>query len=227
MSLSNPKLVNPCKKFIEFKGGDGIFQYWDKSKEVNIKLPLPIRFIVLDELSTIRGFNQDTASSIYSNEVHNLSTQPLTVRTFKGNIRLTGIYADIKSDIIKISGKYCKSIYAALITGPSQLEFVNFQLKGAAFSAWIDKNIDLQNQAVKVSKLIDGKKGNVTFKIPVYEAEEIDPLLLSKASEIDVMLQEFLSDYEEASSTSYSSPHDAIQPEKPQTASEADDDIPF
>lgn len=192
MSLSKPKISSPCKKFIEFKGNIGVFQTWDKEKKENVKLPYPIRFIVLDELNTIKGFNDSTQSGIYSNEVHNLSKEELTIRTFKGNLSVVGLYADIKSNFVDMGGKFCKSVYAALINKDDSLELVNFQLSGAAFKAWADKQVNTQREIVVVSDCTDGKKGNVKYKIPNYRPEELPRELLDKAMDMDKMLQEYL-----------------------------------
>lgn len=191
MSLSAPKLQSPCKKYIEFKGDDGVFQYWDKENKKNIQLKLPISFIVLDELNTIKGFCEEAQSGIYSNEIHNLKTQDLFVRCFKGRKGITGKYADIKGDIGSLGGRFCKSVYAALIDGES-LEMVNFQLMGAAFKSWVDKQVDTSHGAVTCNGCIDGKKGKVEYKIPVWEEETVSPNLLKEAIEMDRKLQEFL-----------------------------------
>jgi hypothetical protein len=53
MSKSNPKIENPCKKFIDYKGDKGQFFFYDKDKEEQIEISIPIYFVVLDELSTI------------------------------------------------------------------------------------------------------------------------------------------------------------------------------
>ena len=55
MSLSEPKLTNPASKFIEFKGDVGEFHYYDKVMEQRVQLQMPLYFIVLDELSAIKG----------------------------------------------------------------------------------------------------------------------------------------------------------------------------
>lgn len=195
MSLSQPKLINPCKKFIEFKGDRGIFQYYDKEKKVNVEIPQPIKFIVLDELSCIKGFSDSTQSGIYSNEVHSLAKQSLIVRSFKGRERVEGMYADIKGLITEMGGKFCKSIYAALVTDKT-VELVNFQLTGISFSAWMDKPFDVTLCGVEVSRCTDGKKGAVKYKVPVYESFEISEVLMAKAVEMDKELQKFLSSYE-------------------------------
>ena len=59
MSLSNPKISNPCKKFYRFKSDEKKVVYWDKefnngegkNTGANIELILPARFIVLDGIS--------------------------------------------------------------------------------------------------------------------------------------------------------------------------------
>lgn len=194
MSLSQPRLQNPCKKFIEFKGDNGIFQYWDKEAKKNVQLKTPVSFIVLDELSTISGFSEAFQAGIYSNEVKSLQNQVLNVRCFKGNLSIIGKYAEIKDAIAKAKGKFCKSVYAALIHG-DDLELVNFQLKGISFSSWLEKEVDLSLNAVTINRFTDGKKGKVEFKIPVYEALPIKRELMEKAVAMDKALQSFLSAY--------------------------------
>ena len=76
MSFSNPKLTNPCKIFIKFKGDAGCFEYFDKEAGdagEKKELMLPARFIVLDQLTTVTGFCNKDESGIYSNEIHYLS----------------------------------------------------------------------------------------------------------------------------------------------------------
>ena len=74
MSISNPTVSsNPASKFIEFKGDTGKWRYWDKTKGEdgeNVEVKLPVYFIILDELSTIKGWNKEHKCGIYSNEIH-------------------------------------------------------------------------------------------------------------------------------------------------------------
>lgn len=192
MSISQPRLQNPCKKFIEFKGDTGVFRYWDKAAKKNVELPVPIKFIVLDELSTIKGFNEAMGCGIYSNEVHSTQRQPLTVRMFKGSESITGLYADIKPRIMSIGGKYCKSVYAAMING-DKLELVNFQLMGAASRAWMEKTVDTSTQIVCFESSTDDKKGAVKFKVPVFTGLALSKEQLAEAVVMDKALQAFLS----------------------------------
>jgi hypothetical protein len=196
MSLSNPKAENPVTKWIEFKGSTGKFQYWDKATESNIELPLnKIGFIVLDELNTISGYHSSAEAGIYSNEISDLSHETLTVKVFKTNIQITGLYKDIKDNIKAIGGKFTKSVYAALITGKDSLELVNFKMSGSGFGGWLDKHINLLKQGVKVTGLKDGEKGATKFKIPIFEGFEMPENLRLKAVDMDKELQEYLKQY--------------------------------
>lgn len=195
MSLSAPKLQNPCRKFIEFKGDSGVFQYWDKAAEKNVQLKMPISFIVLDELCTVAGFCDSMGAGIYSNEVKDLQSEVLNVRVFKTRHSLMGKYTDIKDRIGSLGGKFCKSVYAALIHEDGTLELVNFQLKGISFKSWLDKVVDLSLNAVVIKECTDGKKGAVKYKIPIYEALPVSRELMTKAIEMDKKLQEHLSTY--------------------------------
>ena len=196
MSLSNPKPENPVTKWIEFKGDSGKFQYWDKATESNIEIPLnKIGFIVLDELNTITGYHESAKAGIYSNEVSDLSHETLTVKVFKTNVQITGLYKDIKDNIKAIGGKFTKSVYAALITGKDSLELVNFKMSGSAFMGWLEKHANLYKQGVKITGLKDGEKGKIKFKIPVFEGFDMPENLRLKAIELDKELQEYLKQY--------------------------------
>lgn len=196
MSLSNPKAENPVTKWIEFKGNTGQFQYWDKATEKNIEIPInKIGFIVLDELNTITGYHESANAGIYSNEVSDLSHETLTVKVFKTNIQITGLYKDIRDNVKAIGGKFTKSVYAALITGKDSLELVNFKMSGSAFMGWLDKHVNLYKQGVKITSLKDGEKGAVKFKIPVFEGFDMPENLKLKAIELDKELQEYLRQY--------------------------------
>lgn len=224
MSLSNPKPQNPCKKFIEFKADIGVFRYWDKDKKDNVELPYPLSFIVLDELATITGFCDQTQSGIYSNEVRNLTNNTLNVRTFKGGLKVIGKYADIKADISNLGGKFCKSVYVALING-GDVELANFQLKGISFKSWLDKDVDITKNAVIVSECTDGQKGRVKYKVPLFKSEPVKKDVMDKAVAMDKFLQDYLELYEE--SQHFEQNKLPAASEGKQADAEKDDDIPF
>jgi hypothetical protein len=174
MSTSNRRQAfaqpqsNPSTKFIEWKSNDKCFSYYDKEEQKNISIPLPFKFLVLDELHTIKGWNDATSSAIYSNEVKFISKETLTVKPFKGNEIAKGLYKDIKEKIVAAGGHYTKSIYIMLEDG----SLANIQLKGSAVQKWGDFTQKTRNRLpdewVQVAKAIDGKKGAVKFWTPEF-----------------------------------------------------------
>src|SRR5580693_279783 len=103
MSRSNPqagRTPNPAKRWYEFKGKKGVFQYYDPKKEENIIEKLPFVFIVLDVNATIRGYNKKAKSGIYSNEVRDTRAEPFVVKMFNGTKIASGLYGDIKDAVV-------------------------------------------------------------------------------------------------------------------------------
>jgi hypothetical protein len=174
MSTSNRRSAfatpqsNPATKFIDWKSNDKCFSYYDKEEQKNILVPLPFKFLVLDELHTIKGWNDATQSAIYSNEVKFISKELMTVKPFKGNEIAKGLYKDIKDKIVAAGGHYVKSIYIMLEDGT----LANLQLKGSSVQAWGEftqkTRSRLTDEWVIVKTAKDGKKGAVKFSIPEF-----------------------------------------------------------
>lgn len=159
---------NPATKFIDWKSDDKCFSYYDKENQTNVSIPLPFKFLVLDELHTIKGWNDATSSSIYSNEVKFISKEVMTVKPFKGNEIAKGLYKDIKEKIVAAGGHYTKSIYIMLEDG----SLANIQLKRSAVQKWGDFTQKTRNRLpdewVQVATALEGKKGAVKFWTPEF-----------------------------------------------------------
>jgi hypothetical protein len=195
MSKSNPKIENPCTKFIDFKSDKGKFFFYDKEKEEQIEIPLPIYFTVLDELSTISGYNKKNDCGIYSNEVHSTGTEVLRVKTFKGGESVIGLYKDIKDNIKAMGGKYTKSVYALLVHPDKTTELVNFKFKGAAFSAWLEKKINPLASVVGITGMAEEMNGKTIYQVPVFAAFKLSQELDARAIAADEILQAYLKEY--------------------------------
>jgi len=162
---------NPATMFIEWKSNDKAFEYYDKETSSKVAIPLPFKFLVLDELHAVKGWNDATSSGIYSNEVKFISKEIMTVKPFKGNEIAKGLYKDIKDKIVAAGGHYVKSIYVMLEDGT----LANLQLKGSSVQAWGEFTQKTRNRLpeewviVKTAK--DGKKGAVKFSIPEFAFE--------------------------------------------------------
>lgn len=195
MSFSKPVLQNPSKKFIEWSSEDACFTYYDKDQSKNVLLPLPVYFIVLDQLSTITGFCKKHKCSIYSNEVRSIIKEPFLVKTFKGGERLAGMYNDIKGSIKELGGKFTASVYAMLIQEGQEPELVNIKLKGSAFSTWLDKKINTGKYIIQVKEAREEVNGTTVYNVPVFSKANLTPTLTETGILMDQMLQEYLKEY--------------------------------
>jgi len=163
---------NPATKFLEWKSNDQCFEYYDKEAQKKVQVTLPFKFLVLDELHTVKGWNDASSSAIYSNEVKYISKEPMTVKPFKGNEIAKGLYKDIKDKVVSAGGHYTKSIYIMLEDGL----LANIQLKGSAVQKWGEFTNKTRNRLadewVVVAKALEGKKGAVKFFTPEFGFEK-------------------------------------------------------
>ena len=228
MSRSKPRTTNqnPASKFISLSGKTGKFSYWDKEKSESVNLEYPIVFLPLDVLSTIKGFSKKEMSGIYSNEVHNLGKEILTVKIFdKGQIA-EGLYNKIKDSVKNQGGKYCRSVYAMMYFD-EQPEIVNFQFIGASLGAWIEfENAhSIYDGAVKITGVKPAKTGATEYFIPEFTTNTVSKESTATAFELDQQLQKYLTEYK-SNQTSEEKPDEKnlVDPEHP---SANDDEIPF
>lgn len=195
MSISNPSLKNPCTKFIDFKSDKGKFFFYDKQAEEQVEVPLPIYFVVLDELSTITGYNEKHDCGIYSNDIRNVNQQILRVKTFKGGEAVTGYYPHIKDNIKAMGGKYTKSVYALKVSKDEEPEMVNFKFKGASFSAWLDAKSFTDNALIGIVGTKKDKKGKNEYQVPVFKFYSLSKEIREEAIAMDIILQKYLKEY--------------------------------
>jgi hypothetical protein len=170
-AFSQPQ-TNPSTKFIEWKSNDKCFSFYDRETSANVSIQLPFKFLVLDELHTVKGWNDASSSQINSNEVKFISRDEMTVKPFKGNEIAKGLYKDIKEKIKAAGGHYVKSVYCMLEDG----SIANLQLKGATCQSYGDFTAKtrsrLTDEWVVVAKAIDGKKGAVKYTTPGFEFDK-------------------------------------------------------
>jgi hypothetical protein len=167
-AFSTPQ-SNPATKFLNWKSNDKCFSFYDRETKENVLVSLPFKFLVLEEMHTISGWNDATQSGIYSNEVKFISKETMTVKPFKGNEIAKGLYKDIKEKVKAAGGHYVKSIYIMLEDG----SLANLQLKGSAVQKWGEFTQKgkqrLVDEWVAVDKAVDGKKGAVKFTTPDFK----------------------------------------------------------
>lgn len=195
---NNTEVTNPALRFYKWDGEKGGFQYFDKSlgeKGERVHIDLPFRFMVLDRLATMKGYNDAEQAGFWSNEVRNSKTDELIVRT-KSGICFKGLYRDALASGSCNGAKFCQSVYIAVKEG-NELIICNIGFVGIALSAWIEfsKKGKIFEGAIEVASMIEGKKGRVTFQTPVFSKIEASPETDAQAKRLDEELQKYLSAY--------------------------------
>ncbi len=203
MSRSNDdQILNPSKVFFEWQG-KGKFQYYDKTlkdspSKGKVEVPYPFRFIVLDQLVTIKGYSDPDQSGFYSNEITDktLKTALLSVKTKKG-LRFTGTYENVMKELGAEGAQYCKSVYIGYYDENKKLVIGNIQMHGASIGAWIEfcKSHEVMKIGVQVKSHVEAKKGTTIYQIPTFEPLPITEESNKQALELDKQLQEYLKSY--------------------------------
>lgn len=169
-------------RYYEWSSNDQCLKYYNG--EENVLVPLDNEeFILLEHYHVVKGFHQASSSGITSNEVFQISKEPMKVRSFKGGLIAEGLYKDNKQVINNAGGKYHRSIYAV----DSRGEIVNIAFKGSALGGaksdkaadgkehkgwsdfYNDNNQSIWQGAFKLGPAIACKSGNVTYSIPNFQ----------------------------------------------------------
>jgi hypothetical protein len=212
MSRSNPTdgVRNPSTRWFEWAGGDegGFIRWYNKDTKEAVKVDGPFTFLLLDELSTVKGWHEPSESSIYANEVRDLRQEALVVKSFKGGELASGLYTAIKDRIVAKGGHYHGSIYVAYKEG-EELKLGNLGLKGAALGAWMEfkKAAPMKKDAagksvrgyfvdaVTITGYEQAKKGGTTYRVPKFALKPVGEATNQQALALDAELQAFLADY--------------------------------
>jgi len=164
--------VKPASMYLSWSSNDGKFKYWNKEASKDELIDLPMKFVVLMERHTVKGWHDKSQSGIYSNEVKNIGSEQLEVKSFKGGVIAKGIYKECKEVIQNAGGTYHKSIYAMLEDGT----IINLSIKGACVKAWGDFSRDnsrsFTTKFVSINGVSNEKKGSIKYTVPVFELSD-------------------------------------------------------
>jgi hypothetical protein len=189
--------TSPVKRYIEWSSDEKCWKSYDKEKKENVLLPINTPFILLDQLTTVAGYDDKAEKSFYGTEVRDIKKP---IKVFCGKEKVAeGAWADIKDTLRGL--KFAKSVYAmAKINDEFQL--VQFKLSGCALS-WFDF---VESEGVNnlegdiVIAVVDtkyGKKGKVEFEAPVFKVvkRELSVDAAEQANGMDIALQAYLEAY--------------------------------
>lgn len=200
MSRSNPHegSPNPAIRWFEWNGEKGEVRYYDKDAKKNVDLGHEFTFILLDELGSVRGWHNASDSGIYSNEVKDSRQERLLVKSFKGGIIAEGVYKDIKAVVNAAGGQFVANCYIAF-KHDGELAIGSLRFKGAALAAWMEfrkaQRAQLYKGAVHIHGFTEGKKGKITFRVPVLAMKPITDASNAQAIALDAALQEWFKGY--------------------------------
>ena len=164
-------LPNPSAKWLEWDSKKKNLKFWDgEAKEnANIKVGAERKLLYLGERSTVTGFDSDSNSRIYSNDVVNTGIEALTIKSKRG-LLVSGFYKDIKGQIEAIGAKYTKRIYFVM-----DGQIVNLVLKGDMLAQWMNFTKAFPRakpEWLKNAVLITGteakKSGGNNYNVPIF-----------------------------------------------------------
>lgn len=201
MSRSNPHdngSPNPAVRWFEWNGEKGGIRYYDKDAKENVEVGAEFKFMLLDQLGSVRGWHEASESGIYSNEVKDTAQDVMIVKAFKGGTLAEGVYKDIKDRVNSLGGKFNANCYIAFKHGDS-LAIGSLRLKGAALGAWMEfikaHRAEVYTQAIALTGYTEGKKGRVIFRVPVFKLAPLSDASNKVATALDMELQKFLAGY--------------------------------
>ena len=254
MSRSNPtdNTPNPSNRWYEWDGSNGEIRYFDKTVKnakdpnkmgQNIISKLPFVFILLDETATVKGWHDPSESGIYSNEVRDTRADVLVVKSFKGGILAEGLYSQIRDRIGNMGGHFTTNLYIGYKDAAGALQIGSLQIKGAALNSWVEfkkpNRSELYKQAIKITGFVEGKKGKIIFRTPMFNLVPINEKTDADAKALDQTLQAYLKGYfsrpsgdkiSKPSAPIETQPGDEEEPPRSNPEPEPeirDDDVPF
>jgi hypothetical protein len=200
MSWGNPheNAPNPSTRWFEWNGEKGLVRYYDKEAKTNMDVALPFKFLLLDQLGSVRGWHELSKSGIHSNEVRDTRADILIVKAFKAGVLAQGIYRDIKDRVNAVGGSFNANCYIAFKNG-NEMSIGSIRFKGAALGAWMEftkaHRGELTKKAVVIHGTTEGKKGRIIYRMPAFTTADVAPEAARIATALDAELQAWLAGY--------------------------------
>lgn len=201
MSRSNPTenvTPNPALRWFEWNGELGVVRYYDKEQKKNVDCGSDFKFLLLDQLGSVRGWHEPSQSGIYSNEVKDTRQDALLVRAFKGGTLAQGLYKEIKDRVNAVGGQFVANCYIGF-KHEGALALGSMRFKGAALGAWMEfskaNRADLFKKAIRINGFTEDKKGRIVFRMPILSLVDTSAETNTAAESLDRTLQEFLQVY--------------------------------
>lgn len=162
------RMPNPSQYFLEWNSELNSFSYYSPEEQQRKPFDLPFRFLALKFMNTITGWDRNAQKHIFSNEISDTRMEHFRVSYRDGSTIATGLYWDIKDDLVAVGGRFTKSIYAMTpkgsivnikLTGGQMINFGEIEKYG---NRWQDEWIQVTSVETKQNQ--DGKE----YTIPIF-----------------------------------------------------------
>jgi hypothetical protein len=191
------KLSNPAQYFLKWSNGSGEISYYDKEKKENIIIGNNISFLLLDQLSTAKGWDSQNESAIIGTEVRNPAFEPIILRSYKdgnSNQIVKGIWKT------EIKDKYPVDFYASLYIVTiinSKPVLANLQIKGACLADLFEAKLKSVDGFYINFKKGEQQKNGVAkwFSLSVSKTIEVPKIIDDLAVGYYNQLQDYLDQY--------------------------------
>lgn len=210
------KPENPCKIFAQYKGSTNVFKYYDKERSTNLEIPLPMYFVPLAQMWTIKGFDAQKNCGIYANEVRSLKHEQVQVRN-KNGVIFQGFY---DKHSLPAGAKLFMSLYGVRgyrENGKPRFELISLLLKGTQISAAIDSKFQYDGEGFEITPSEKKKSTFGVFTTPEFKSkgynESIKKELQSFADELFEYREQYVKYYSEQHSPSTPEPIPEPMPE--------------
>lgn len=192
---------SPLKYIVEYRGGEGIFRYWDNDTKSVVELN-ELEFIIMDSRVSVTGWSKK-AGTIFSNPVTSTKKEAFVVKAKKDKesksvVIETGLWADIKFKVKAFGGKFTHELYV-LANIDGEFQPATIKLAGTACNSWIAFQDEAGGKYSLYGSLITGEKGpkddeaSVTVYPPVFSVVPAPTELLEEAKSFDAnVLQPYL-----------------------------------
>jgi hypothetical protein len=158
-------IQNPCTKWFKWAGSTGQVMHYDKITKQNVEVELPFTFLLLDVLSTIKGYDESAKASIWSNEVRDIKNSILTIKS-GSDVIASGTYSVVKDKSVSAGGSYAASCYIAYYDENKKLTIGNMIMTGSSLGGGVHKPSDKTKKDIEIGAWIDFTKN---FKADIYK----------------------------------------------------------
>lgn len=201
MDYASSSIQNPAQYFIDFNQSMKAWTWYDKEKKGDIPIALPAYFILINSLHGIAGVTKfrhgQKQSGIYSNEISNIKSDVLHVRSYDRSVDIVGIYHNIIDKAKRYGASYSKPTYALMVSAGGQViqpTLIHLHFKGAARTAFINSKARPGSVIGLMNEFVQGE-GQIQHWVPKIVAAPMSEQQKAKYHELCLKVNDEVNEY--------------------------------